>query len=67
VVESAERRKGISCSIMSLPQSAVTDTLSFIVTKGSPYKDILNYKLVYYVRPYLHVAEAYTGTHISTY
>jgi hypothetical protein len=43
VVEYAEGRKEIDCSIVPLPQSAVVDTLCFIVTKGSPYKDILNY------------------------
>jgi hypothetical protein len=72
VVESAGGRKGIDCSIMSLPQSAVVDTLCYIVTKGSPYKDILNYKLVYYClsvvyASYFHVAEAYTETNMSAY
>jgi hypothetical protein len=46
VVDIAKRRKGISCNAIPLPQSAVVDTLCFIVQKGSPYRDVLNYKLV---------------------
>jgi hypothetical protein len=73
VVDAAERRKEIECSVMSLPQSALADTLCFIVPKGSPYRDILNYKLVrvYYCLsvvfvPYSSVAEEYTETKLST-
>jgi hypothetical protein len=48
VVKYAEMNKQIDCRIMSLPQSSFADTLCFIVRKGSPYRDILNYKLVCY-------------------
>jgi hypothetical protein len=47
VVDAMDRRKEIGCSIMPLPQSAFADTLCFIVPKGSPYRDILNYKSVF--------------------
>jgi hypothetical protein len=72
VIDFYKRRKGISCSVTPLPQTAVVDTLCFIVRKGSPYRDILNYKLVYYClsvvfAPYLHVVKAYTENNMSTF
>jgi hypothetical protein len=49
VVDAMEERKELECSIMPLPQTSFADTLCFIIAKGSPYRDILNYKLVFYV------------------
>lgn len=48
VMEYAEQNKEIDCRVMSLPQSSFADTLCLIVRKESPYRDILNYKLVCY-------------------
>jgi hypothetical protein len=48
VVDVMEERKELGCSIMPLPQTSFADTLCYIVPKGSPYRDVLNYKLVHY-------------------